>query len=90
MAQKLLKNYLKDICKNPYTEFEAWPIDDSDLFYWEAIIFGVEGTPYQDGAFKLRIYFPRDYPYIPARITFITPIYHPNINKQGKLCFEND
>ena len=27
-----------------------------------------------------------DYPAFPPKCRFITPIYHPNINKHGKVC----
>ncbi|XP_023561830.1 ubiquitin/ISG15-conjugating enzyme E2 L6 isoform X2 [Octodon degus] len=37
-------------------------------------------------AFRLRLDFPKDYPFRPPTVTFITKIYHPNVDEQGRTC----
>jgi len=51
---------------------DAGPIDELDLFYWEASIKGPEDTPYESGIFNLSIKFPKNYPYEPPYVLFIT------------------
>ena len=47
---------------------------------------GPEGTPYEDGAFLLYAHFPPTYPRTAPEMRFITPIYHCNVNPEGRIC----
>ena len=69
-------------------EITAGPLDDSDLFEWQAILQGPKGSPYEHGMFFLDILFPKNYPHEPFSMTFSTKIYHPEINfDTGKSDF---
>eukprot|EP01083_Nonionella_stella_P139588 426067_1 len=57
-----------------------------DLFQWEIILKGPKNSPYETGQYVLDIQCPKDYPFKPPKLTFITKIYHPCINKNGKVC----
>ena len=56
------------------------------MLNWNAIIIGPKDSPYENGIFKLRITFPKKYPFVPPKVEFITKIYHPNINARGQIC----
>jgi Ubiquitin-conjugating enzyme len=61
------------------------PIADS-LDNCLASVEGPSGTPYAGGIFWLHIAFPANYPGSPLLIRFVTPILHPNIDEEGRIC----
>lgn len=68
-----------------YTIFIG-PVSDDNILVWEALIQGPSETPYENGIFVARLNFPSDYPLNPPSMRFVSPITHPNIYKDGRVC----
>lgn len=66
----------------------AWPRDEASLTVLDAEICGAADTPYERGLFRLEVHIPPEYPLKPPRVRFVTPIYHPNIDSQGRICLD--
>ena len=84
-AEKRIRKEIKYLNQFPISNCSAEPITEDDIFIWNAKIKGPKDSPYEGGVFSITIDFPVDYPFKPPRCRFNIPIYHPNINCQGKI-----
>ncbi|KAF8496336.1 ubiquitin-conjugating enzyme/RWD-like protein [Gautieria morchelliformis] len=61
---------------------------EDNLRYFNVAITGPEGSPFERGVFKLELFLPEEYPMSPPKVRFLTKIYHPNIDKLGRICLD--
>ena len=61
---------------------------DNNPRHFNVIIQGPDDSPYAGGVFKLELFLPEDYPMGPPKVRFLTRIYHPNIDRLGRICLD--
>jgi len=75
------------LVKEPVQGISATPHEDN-LRYFDVTIDGPSQSPYEGGCFKLELFLPDDYPMTPPKVRFLTKIYHPNIDRLGRICLD--
>jgi ubiquitin-conjugating enzyme E2 D/E len=76
---------LTNLLHDPLESCSAAPSSDENILHWTGLITGPPNTPYEGGTFHLTIEYPELYPRHPPRLTFTTPVFHPNVSSQGEI-----
>ncbi|EKU20238.1 hypothetical protein NSK_003566 [Nannochloropsis salina CCMP1776] len=90
MSATLPRRIVKEtqrLISEPVPGISATPYEDN-FRYFNVVIEGPESSPYQQGIFKLELFLPADYPMAPPKVRFLTKMYHPNIDKLGRICLD--
>eukprot|EP01028_Stygiella_incarcerata_P013056 TRINITY_DN81112_c0_g1_i1.p1 TRINITY_DN81112_c0_g1~~TRINITY_DN81112_c0_g1_i1.p1 ORF type:complete len:201 (-),score=54.32 TRINITY_DN81112_c0_g1_i1:121-723(-) len=85
LVMKRIMKELRDLIKDPVDGILVRTCEDR-ISEIEADIMGPEGTPFEGGKFKMKLYLESDFPQAPPRGVFITRIFHPNISAAGDIC----
>ncbi|GMM50458.1 E2 ubiquitin-conjugating protein [Starmerella bacillaris] len=86
-ARKRLMRDFKRIQMDPTGGISASPVPE-DIMRWNAVIIGPEGTPFEDGTFRLVLQFDEQYPTKPPAVKFVSEMFHPNVYQNGDLCLD--
>ncbi|KAL6939730.1 Ubiquitin-conjugating enzyme E2 11 [Hanseniaspora osmophila] len=88
VTQRLQTELVQMMTKGTPPGLSAFPIDEEDITQWSGIITGPEGTPYEGLKFKILFKFPVQYPFVPPKVTFKSPMWHPNVDMSGNICLD--
>ncbi|KAK6111277.1 Ubiquitin-conjugating enzyme E2 1 [Brugia pahangi] len=84
--RRLMRDFMK-LQEDPPAGVSGAPTEDNILM-WEAIIFGPQDTPFEDGTFKLTLEFTEEYPNKPPTVKFVSKMFHPNVYADGSICLD--
>jgi ubiquitin-conjugating enzyme E2 N len=75
------------LVQDPVPGISASP-DPSNHRYFHIQVAGPVTTSYEGGVFALELFLPDDYPMCPPKVRFLTKIYHPNVDRLGRICLD--
>lgn len=89
-ANGRLTKELSEVGKDDKTSgVKAVPVSEGNLKHLKGTIQGPSGTCYEGGVFEIDIQIPKQYPFEPPKMKFLTKIWHPNISSQtGAICLD--
>ncbi|KAH4131145.1 hypothetical protein HBH47_015650 [Parastagonospora nodorum] len=86
-AAGLLARQLKQMQNDKSISGISCGLVESNVFEWEVMLMIDDDTKfYGGGFFRARLIFPPEYPLLPPKMRFETPIFHPNIYPNGDVC----
>lgn len=90
MSTGLSKRIIKEtqrLLAEPVPGISAIP-DEHNARYFHVAVLGPDGSPFAGGKFHLELFLPDEYPMAPPKVRFMTKLYHPNIDKLGRICLD--
>ena len=78
-TKRLIEEPVEGVCATPY---------EDNMRYFNVILSGPVQSPYEGGVFRLELFLPAEYPNVAPKVRFLTKIYHPNIDKLGRICLD--
>ncbi|XP_073711258.1 uncharacterized protein [Misgurnus anguillicaudatus] len=82
---KRILEELKNLHLEPHPFCTVLP-SETDFTFWKILMEGPPQTPYENGTFELYCSFGSEYPVKPPLMRFLTPVYHCNVNSEGRIC----
>jgi ubiquitin-conjugating enzyme E2 N len=86
LSRRILKE-TERLTKSPVPGISAAPRRENQR-HFDISIAGPSGSPYEGGLFQLEMFLPAEYPMVPPKVRFLTKIYHPNIDRLGRICLD--
>ncbi|KIW95993.1 uncharacterized protein Z519_03059 [Cladophialophora bantiana CBS 173.52] len=83
-SRRLLEE-IRDIANHSHPSYDVY-ISEINMGFWKIALQGPSGSAYASGAFVLYLDMGEDYPRKAPSGRFITPIFHPNVNRHGRIC----
>jgi ubiquitin-protein ligase len=86
ILQKRLPKELRQLQESSQG-FRVQLADDDNITHWVVTLPPPPAdSPYADGTFRVDVLFPPEYPHAPPVFRFITPIFSPSVDSEGRLC----
>ncbi|KER22891.1 hypothetical protein T265_09096 [Opisthorchis viverrini] len=86
LPPRIIKETQK-LLREPCDGITAFPSEDNARYFLVSIK-GPSDSAYDGGIFNLELFLPEDYPMTAPKVRFTTKLYHPNVDKLGRICLD--
>jgi len=77
---------MRNVMVNPHGFYDVF-VSEANMTFWKVVMEGPSDSSYAGGVFLLYLDAdPSIYPMSAPKVRMLTPILHPNISKQGRIC----
>lgn len=76
---------MQQIAAHPHPHVDVY-VSERDMSFWKVIIEGPPDSIYTGATFVVYLDMEDTYPSFAPKARFVTPIYHPNVNRHGRIC----
>ena len=83
-ARTRLLTEFSELQNSPKTGISGSPRAD-DILTWDCVIWGRPDSIMAFGIFELTLIFPTNYPFSPPTVRFLSEMFHPNIDADGRV-----
>ena len=87
MSDTRIRKETQRLLAEPVEGVNATPYEDNHR-YFNVVIAGPMSSPYEGGCFRLELFLPEQYPMCAPKVRFLTKMYHPNIDRLGRICLD--
>eukprot|EP00456_Euglypha_rotunda_P092825 TRINITY_DN9786_c0_g1_i5.p1 TRINITY_DN9786_c0_g1~~TRINITY_DN9786_c0_g1_i5.p1 ORF type:complete len:176 (-),score=20.22 TRINITY_DN9786_c0_g1_i5:75-566(-) len=84
---KRIAKETEKMIKSPIPGISAIPKKDNPR-HFDITLTGPKESCFADGVFRLEMFLPENYPMEPPKVHFLTKIYHPNVDRVGRICLD--
>lgn len=85
--ERRIQKEIKEVLEKPIEGMDVKP-DPDNLRYLTIELSGPPDSPYEGGVFDMEFFMPEGYPMEPPKVRFLTRIYHPNVDRVGRICLD--
>jgi hypothetical protein len=82
-TRRLLQE-IRDVASHHHPSYDVY-VSETNMGFWKVVLQGPAGSAYASGAFVLYLDMNEDYPRKAPHGRFVTPIFHPNVNRHGRI-----
>jgi len=73
------------MASRPHPSYDVY-VSENNMGFWKIVLQGPTDSAFASGAFVLYLDMGEDYPRRAPSGRFVTPIFHPNVNRHGRIC----